>query len=50
MAWKNAKHIHPWHQADAHLDLENATEVCSLNITKIRESWASHLLSKQLHK
>lgn len=26
MAWKNGKHIHTWHHADAHLDLENASE------------------------
>lgn len=52
MAWKNAKHIHTWHWADAHLDAgESYRRACSLNITKIRESWASHLLSKQqLHK
>lgn len=52
MAWKNTKHIHTWHWADAHLDAgESYRRACSLNITKIRESWASHLLSKQqLHK
>ena len=48
MAWKNAKRIHTWHRADACLNIgESYRRVCFLNITKIRESWASHLLSKQ---